>query len=436
MIGAFGFASVSARPRDFPTPSRRISASNRAASERCRAASAARAFCSRRACSTWRLRSSSRSRAARAGSRSSAASSAVSRRPRSARVLESSALGSDRCCGRMRIAPGLSGSCSHAMPRSAHKRSIRGRSTGPRPSTMRTACSFRQRGHSWCRRRRASSAVWWCRSISSSTPARFRLPGIPPLPSVALLRPSCGGLPIVTQPAPELPRVLVRRRAVLGRVRRFGWWLVPGSWFLVVTRNRAVGWRRVAARPATVTACCGATSGISRGESRYVTEEEKRLQEAITHAADWKKWGPYLSERSWGTVREDYSPDGAAWDYFPHDQARSRAYRWVEDGLLGICDRRQYLCFAIALWNGNDPIIKERLFGLTGPQGNHGEDVKEYYYYLDSTPTHSYMKGLYKYPQAAYPYQWLIDEAARRTHDDPEFELMDTGVFNENRYFD
>jgi len=167
-----------------------------------------------------------------------------------------------------------------------------------------------------------------------------------------------------------------------------------------------------------------------------VTEEEKRLQEAITHAADWKKWGPYLSERSWGTVREDYSPDGAAWDYFPHDQARSRAYRWVEDGLLGICDRRQYLCFAIALWNGNDPIIKERLFGLTGPQGNHGEDVKEYYYYLDSTPTHSYMKGLYKYPQAAYPYQWLIDEAARRTHDDPEFELMDTGVFNENRYFD
>ena len=167
-----------------------------------------------------------------------------------------------------------------------------------------------------------------------------------------------------------------------------------------------------------------------------MTEEEKRLTEATTHAADWKMWGPYLSDRAWGTVREDYSPDGSAWDSFPHDHARSRAYRWNEDGLLGICDRRQYLCFGLSLWNGNDPIIKERLFGLTGPQGNHGEDVKEYYYYLDSTPTHSYMKALYKYPQAAYPYAWLVEENARRGHDDDEFELLETGVFNDDQYFD
>ncbi len=165
-------------------------------------------------------------------------------------------------------------------------------------------------------------------------------------------------------------------------------------------------------------------------------EEEKRLQECISHAADWKRWGPYLSDRAWGTVREDYSADGSAWTYFPHDHARSRAYRWNEDGLLGICDRRQYLCFALALWNGNDPIIKERLFGLTCPEGNHGEDVKEYYYYLDSTPTHSYMKALYKYPQAAYPYAHLVEENGRRGRDDPEFELLDTGVFDESRYFD
>ena len=167
-----------------------------------------------------------------------------------------------------------------------------------------------------------------------------------------------------------------------------------------------------------------------------MTEEEKRLQESITHAADWKKWGPYLSDRAWGTVREDYSPDGSAWDYFPHDHARSRAYRWNEDGLLGICDRRQYLCFGLSQWNGNDPIIKERLFGLTGPEGNHGEDVKEYYYYLDSTPTHSYMKALYKYPQAAFPYSDLVAENGRRGHDDDEYELVDTGVFHEGRYFD
>ncbi len=150
----------------------------------------------------------------------------------------------------------------------------------------------------------------------------------------------------------------------------------------------------------------------------------------------WRRWGPYLSERAWGTVREDYSPHGTAWDYFPHDHARSRAYRWNEDGLAGICDSEQRLCFALALWNGNDPILKERLFGLTGPQGNHGEDAKEYYFYLDSTPTHSYMSMLYKYPQAAFPYGRLVEENARRGKHDFEFELLDTGVFDDDRYFD
>ncbi len=166
------------------------------------------------------------------------------------------------------------------------------------------------------------------------------------------------------------------------------------------------------------------------------TAEQARLNEHRTRDVDWKLWGPYLSERAWGTVREDYSATGEAWDYFPHDHARSRAYRWSEDGLLGICDRRQNLCFALALWNERDPILKERLFGLTGPEGNHGEDVKEYYYYLDSTPTHSYMKALYKYPHAPYPYGGLIEEARRRGRDAPEFELIDTGVFKEDRYFD
>ena len=150
----------------------------------------------------------------------------------------------------------------------------------------------------------------------------------------------------------------------------------------------------------------------------------------------WQHWGPYLSERAWGTVREDYSPDGCAWDYFPHDAARSRAYRWNEDGLAGISDDRGRMCFALALWNGQDPILKERIFGLTGPQGNHGEDVKEVYFYLDSTPTHSYMRMLYKYPQAAFPYQQLVEENARRRRQDPEFELLDTGIFANNRYFD
>ena len=160
------------------------------------------------------------------------------------------------------------------------------------------------------------------------------------------------------------------------------------------------------------------------------------MQESRLREKHWKRWGPYLSERAWGTVREDYSPDGSAWDYFPHDSARSRAYRWSEDGIAGICDRHQLICFSIAFWNGHDPILKERLFGLTGPQGNHGEDVKEYYYYLDATPTNSYLKYLYKYPQAAFPYQEIIEGNQRRGRQDPEYELLDTGVFDDDRYFD
>jgi hypothetical protein len=164
--------------------------------------------------------------------------------------------------------------------------------------------------------------------------------------------------------------------------------------------------------------------------------EQTRLQEAREQKVPWKKWGPYLSERQWGTVREDYSESGNAWDYFSHDQARSRAYRWGEDGLAGISDDRQFLCFALALWNGQDPILKERLFGLTNSEGNHGEDVKEYYFYLDSTPTHSYMKYLYKYPQSAYPYDNLVATNRRRSRTELEYELLDTGVFDANRYFD
>jgi hypothetical protein len=167
-----------------------------------------------------------------------------------------------------------------------------------------------------------------------------------------------------------------------------------------------------------------------------MTIEEKRLEESRWRRAHWKRWGPYLSERSWGTVREDYSPDGTAWDHVPHDHARSRAYRWNEDGLAGICDRRQFVCFALALWNERDPILKERLFGVGGGEGNHGEDVKEYYFYLDSTPTHSYMRYLYKYPQAAFPYADLVHENARRDRLSPEYELIDTGIFHEGRYFD
>ena len=164
--------------------------------------------------------------------------------------------------------------------------------------------------------------------------------------------------------------------------------------------------------------------------------EQSRLDEARTKKAPWKKWGPYLSERQWGTVREDYSTSGDAWNYFPHDQARSRTYRWGEDGLAGISDDRQRLCFALALWNGKDPILKERLFGLSNGEGNHGEDVKEYYFYLDSTPTHSYMKYLYKYPQLAYPYDDLVLTNRNRGRNKAEYELLDTGVFDQGRYFD
>jgi mannosylglycerate hydrolase MGH1-like protein len=167
-----------------------------------------------------------------------------------------------------------------------------------------------------------------------------------------------------------------------------------------------------------------------------MTNEQRRLDEARSGTSAWKKWGPYLSERQWGTVREDYSETGDAWNFFPHDHARSRAYRWGEDGIAGISDDQQHLCFSLTLWNGKDQILKERLFGLTNSEGNHGEDVKEYYFYLDSTPTHSYMKYLYKYPQSAFPYTDLLDTNRRRTRNDMEYELLDTGIFNDNRYFD
>src|ERR1700744_2185934 len=159
--------------------------------------------------------------------------------------------------------------------------------------------------------------------------------------------------------------------------------------------------------------------------------EKERLKNT-----DWKKWGPYLAERQWGTVREDYSANGAAWAYTTHDMARSKAWRWGEDGIGGFADMRLQLCFSVCLWNKKDPILKERLFGLTSYEGNHGEDVKELYYYLDSSPTHSYMKMLYKYPQSAFPYEQLVQENKRRTREDPEFELMDTGIFNDDNYFD
>src|SRR5262245_48449482 len=164
--------------------------------------------------------------------------------------------------------------------------------------------------------------------------------------------------------------------------------------------------------------------------------ETQRLQDAREGKLAWEQWGPYLSERQWGTVREDYSEYGNAWEYFSHDQARSRAYAWGEDGLAGVSDDKQLLCFALALWNGEDPILKERLFGLTNSEGNHGEDVKEYYYYLDSTPTHSYMHYLYKYPQRAYPYLELVESNRQRSRQELEYELIDTGVFDDDRYFD
>src|SRR5436305_958443 len=172
------------------------------------------------------------------------------------------------------------------------------------------------------------------------------------------------------------------------------------------------------------------------GDAGTMGAEGQRLAATDAGAVDWRAWGPYLSERAWGSVREDYSASGDAWSFFPHDHARSRAYRWGEDGIAGICDDRQILCFALALWNGRDPILKERLFGLTNCEGNHGEDVKEYYYYLDNIPTHSYMRYLYKYPQGAYPYRQLVETSALRTRTDPEYELIDTGVFDGDRYFD
>jgi len=167
-----------------------------------------------------------------------------------------------------------------------------------------------------------------------------------------------------------------------------------------------------------------------------MSAEKPRLEESRNSLTPWKKWGPYLTERQWGTVREDYSKNGDAWEFVSHDAARSKAYRWGEDGIAGICDDRQLLCFALALWNGRDPILKERFYGLSGPEGNHGEDVKEYYYYIDSTPTHSYMKMLYKYPQREFPYSWLLEENRRRGKLDAEFELIDTGIFDDDRYFD
>ncbi len=190
----------------------------------------------------------------------------------------------------------------------------------------------------------------------------------------------------------------------------------------MLVNNRDTVTDRAAAKPAS--------------QAKPQNAERARLAADAAGEQRWKRWGPYLSERQWGTVREDYSPYGNAWDYFPHDQARSRAYRWGEDGLAGISDDTQRLCLALALWNGRDPILKERLFGLTNGEGNHGEDVKELYYYLDATPTHSYLKYLYKYPQREFPYAWLVEENRRRGKDRPEFELIDTGVFDDDRYFD
>ena len=164
--------------------------------------------------------------------------------------------------------------------------------------------------------------------------------------------------------------------------------------------------------------------------------EKRRLEENNSRQRRWHLWGPYVSERQWGTVREDYSANGDAWDYLPHDQARSRAYRWGEDGLAGICDYKERLCFAWAFWNGQDSILKERLFGLSGPQGNHGEDVKELYWYLDNTPSHSYMRMLYRYPQTAFPYQELVSRSGSRSRMEPEFELWHTNALAEQRYFD
>src|SRR5512138_2378216 len=175
---------------------------------------------------------------------------------------------------------------------------------------------------------------------------------------------------------------------------------------------------------------------VSRDEPMAPGAEQLRVLAQGRDEPEWRRWGPYLSERQWGTVREDYSPGGDAWNYFGHDEARSRAYRWGEDGIAGVCDKYQHLCLALALWNGRDPFLKERLFGLTNSEGNHGEDVKELYYYLDATPTHSYLRMLYKYPQRAFPYASLVEENRRRGKYQPEFELLDAGVIDDDRYFD
>jgi hypothetical protein len=197
-------------------------------------------------------------------------------------------------------------------------------------------------------------------------------------------------------------------------------------------------WRGIVS--VTVEGCRG-RQGSGQGEAQMGIDivdvvEQGRLNEARERQVPLKKWGPYMSERQWGTVREDYSADGNAWNYFSHDAARSRAYKWGEDGLGGLCDDKQRMCFSLALWNERDPILKERLYGLTNSEGNHGEDVKEYYFYIDSTPTHSYMKYLYKYPQREYPYSDLIEINRRRSREESEYELLDTGVFDEDRYFD
>src|SRR5580700_569705 len=178
-------------------------------------------------------------------------------------------------------------------------------------------------------------------------------------------------------------------------------------------------------------------NGAARHDRHHIadTAEGRRLEEARL-GGPWREWGPYLSDRQWGTVREDYSPYGNAWEYFPHDHARSRAYRWGEDGIAGFSDDQQRLCLGLALWNTRDPILKERLFGLTNGEGNHGEDVKEHYYYLDATPTHSYLKMLYKYPQREFPYARLVAENSSRGIGQPEYELLDTGAFDDERYFD
>ena len=173
-----------------------------------------------------------------------------------------------------------------------------------------------------------------------------------------------------------------------------------------------------------------------QGELNILNAEQRRLDQAAKHEKDWKHWGPYISDRAWGTVREDYSADGSAWDYFPFEQAHLKAFRWNEDGIAGICDRRQNLCFAISLWNENDEILKERFYGVNGHQGNHGEDVKEYYFYTANVPTHSYMQMLYKYPQQKFPYELLKNENLKRDKSRKEFELSDTGIFDENKYFD